>query len=217
MAYGLSRLAGLAARLAARREQLAALATVAERLRLAQDTHDLLGLGMTTLALKTDLITALIGRDDQRAARELGDLVSLCTTIGADAGRITGERPELSLSSEFARATDVLDASGIEVTTHCAPVPLAADADTILAIVLREAVTNVLRHSTAQRCAITLAAGNGTVTLRISNDGAPPPADTHGHGLTNMRARVEALGGLLTTRHSRGTFVVVAELTDAHA
>jgi two-component system sensor histidine kinase DesK len=215
MAYGLSRLAGLADQLAFRRDQLAALAMVAERLRLAQDTHDLLGLGMTTLALKTDLVTALIGRDDQRAGRELGELVSLCSAIGADAGRIAGERPELSLTSELAMATDVLEASGIEVTTQRAPLRLAADADTILAIVLREAITNVLRHSTAQRCAITLGSVDGMVTLRISNDGATPPADTEGHGLANMRARVEALGGSLTTRHSRGTFVVVAELTDA--
>nr|CEL20821.1 putative two-component system sensor kinase [Kibdelosporangium sp. MJ126-NF4]CTQ98374.1 putative two-component system sensor kinase [Kibdelosporangium sp. MJ126-NF4] len=217
MAYGLSRLADLAAQLAARRDQLAALATVAERLRLAQDTHDLLGLGMTTLALKTDLVAALIGRDDQRAGRELGELVSLCTTIGADAGRIAGERPKLSLASEFALATDVLAASGMEVTTQRAPVRLAADADTTFAIVLREAVTNVLRHSTAQRCAITLAEDAGTVTLRVSNDGAPPPSDSRGHGLTNMRVRVEALGGVLTIRHSHGTFVVVAELADAHS
>ncbi|ONI76103.1 hypothetical protein ALI144C_36000 [Actinosynnema sp. ALI-1.44] len=114
--------------------------------------------------------------------------------------------------SEFATATSVLEASGIDVTTHRAPTPLAADADTTLAIVLREAVTNVLRHSTAHRCAITLATDNGRTTLRISNDGAPPPADAQGRGLANMRNRVEALGGLLTTKHSRGTFVVVAEL-----
>jgi len=66
MAYGLSRLAGLAVRLANRREDLAAVAAVRERLRLARDTHDLLGLGLSTVALKSDLIAALIGRDDAR-------------------------------------------------------------------------------------------------------------------------------------------------------
>ncbi|MEV4313571.1 histidine kinase [Actinocrispum sp. NPDC049592] len=216
MTYGLSRLTGLAGRLAARRDQFAQLATISERLRLARDTHDLLGLGMSTLALKTDLVAALIGRDDQRAARELGEVVSLCATVGADAGRIVGERPELSLVSEVSTATDVLESSGIDVFTEHEPVQLTGELDTVLAIVLREAVTNILRHSAAQRCAVTLADGRDTVTLRITNDGAAsPPADTRGRGLDNMRARVEALGGTLTTRHDRGTFVVVAEVPHA--
>lgn len=214
MSYGLSRFAGLADRLTTRREQVAALAGVAERLRLARDTHDLLGLGMSTLALKADLAAALIGRDDQRAGRELGELVNLCATVSADAGRITGERPQLSLASEFPTAAAVLAASGIDVSTDRADVRLTPEADTVLAIVLREAVTNILRHSAAQRCAITLAAEAGAVTLRVSNDGAAAPStpDTAGHGLDNMRARVEALRGSLATRYGNGTFVVIAQL-----
>lgn len=216
MTYGLSRLTTLAGQLAVRREQLARRATDTERLRLARDTHDLLGLGMSTLALKTDLVAALIGRDDQRAARELGEVVGLCATVGADVGRIAGERPELSLASEVATARDVLESSGIDVFAEGGPeavtTRIGSEVDTVLAIVLREAVTNILRHSAAQRCAITLVDDTDAVTLRITNDGAVPPADTRGRGLANMRARVEALGGSLTTRHERGTFVVVAHV-----
>jgi two-component system sensor histidine kinase DesK len=213
LSYGLSRLTALADELADRRAELARVASDAERLRLARDTHDLLGLGMSTLALKTDLVAALIGRDDQRAARELGEVVRLCATVGADVGRIAGERPELSLASEVVTATEVLKSSGIDVFTDRRPGKLASEVDTVLAIVLREAVTNILRHSAAQRCAITLVDDTDAVTLRIINDGAiAPPADARGRGLANMRARVEALGGSLTTRHERGTFVVVAHV-----
>ncbi|TDP96517.1 two-component system sensor histidine kinase DesK [Labedaea rhizosphaerae] len=212
MTYGLSLLAGLADRLDERREQLAALATVRERLRLAQDTHDLLGLGMSTLALKTDLVGELIGRDNQLAARELSEVVRLCSAVQDDASRIAAERPELSLAAEFTAAEEVLAASGIDVFTERAPVPLAADADAALAIVLREAVTNILRHSAAQRCAITLAGADGFVRLRVSNDGATPAHDRRGRGLANMRDRVAALGGELATKAGGGTFVVVAEL-----
>jgi len=215
MTYGLSRLVGLADRLADRREQLAALATVRERLRLAQDTHDLLGLGLSTLALKTDLVTALIGRDDQRAAHELSEVVRLCSAVREDASRVTGERTELSLTAEFTAAEEVLAASGIDVFTERVPVPLAADADAALAIVLREAVTNILRHSAAQRCAITLTGADGLVQLRVSNDGATPPGPAPGRGLANMRDRIAALGGDLATKDGGGTFVVVAELPDA--
>lgn len=214
MTYGLSRLAGLAAQLADRREQLAALATVRERLRLIQDTHDLLGLGLSTLALKTDLVAELIGRDDRRAAHELSEVVRLCSAVREDASRVAGERAELSLTAEFAAAEEVLAASGIDVFTERAPLPLAADADAALAIVLREAVTNILRHSAAQRCAITLAGVDGLVRLRVSNDGATPPRPGPGRGLANMRDRITALGGDLATKDGGGTFVVVAELPD---
>jgi two-component system sensor histidine kinase DesK len=154
-------------------------------------------------------VAALIGRDDQRAARELGEVVRLCATVGADVGRIAGERPELSLASEVATATDVLESSGIDVFADRRLEELATEVDTVLAIVLREAVTNILRHSAAQRCVITLVDDVDVVTLRITNDGAATPPG-EGRGLENMRTRVEAVGGSLTTRHERGTFVVVA-------
>jgi two-component system sensor histidine kinase DesK len=215
MAYGLSRLAGLAVRLANRREDLAAVAAVRERLRLARDTHDLLGLGLSTLALKSDLIAALIGPDDARAARELGELLHVCATVRSDTTRIAGERPQLSLETELALATDVLASSAIHVhrTGTDRTVPQAVDH--VLAVVLREAITNILRHSQARQCAITVESEGGVVRLRLSNDGAastPLPTTGTGHGLDNLQTRVTGCGGVLTTRRTGGTFVLMIEL-----
>ncbi|MFI5897276.1 sensor histidine kinase [Actinoplanes sp. NPDC051513] len=219
MAYGLSRLAGLAVRLAHRREELAAVAAVRERLRLARDTHDLLGLGLSTLALKSDLIAALIGPDDARAARELGELLHVCATVRSDTARIAGERPQLSLDAELALATDVLTSSAIHVHITGAGRAVPQAVDNVLAIVLREAITNILRHSQARQCAITVESEDGLVRLRVSNDGAtsatPLPATGTGHGLDNLRTRVAGCGGILTTRRTGGTFVMMVELPAA--
>jgi two-component system sensor histidine kinase DesK len=215
MAYGLSRLAGLAVRLANRREDLAAVAAVRERLRLARDTHDLLGLGLSTLALKSDLIAALIGPDDARAARELGELLHLCATVRSDTARIAGERPPLSLGTELALATDVLASSAIHVHVTGAHRAVPQAVDNVLAIVLREAVTNILRHGQARQCAITVEAADGLVRLRVSNDGAAStslPTTGTGHGLDNLRTRVTGCGGVLTTRRTGGTFVLTVEM-----
>lgn len=218
MAYGLSRLAGLAVRLADRREDLAATAAVRERLRLARDAHDLLGLGLSTLALKSDLIAALIGPDDARAARELGELLHVCATVRSDTAGIAGERPRLSLGTELALATDVLASSAIHVHVTGADRAVPPVVDNVLAIVLREAVTNVLRHSQARQCAITVEAQDGRVRLRVSNDGAgstPLAAVATGHGLDNLRTRVTGCGGALTARRAAGTFVMIVELPAA--
>jgi two-component system sensor histidine kinase DesK len=211
MAYGLSRLAGLAVQLAHRREELAAVAAVRERLRLARDTHDLLGLGLSTVALKSDLIAALIGADDARAAREIGELLHVCATVRSDTARIAGERPQLSLDTELTLATDVLASSAIHVHVTGADVTAPQAVDNVLAIVLREATTNILRHSQARQCAITVESEDGLVRLRVSNDGASSTSGT-GHGLENLRTRVTGCGGALTTRRAGGTFVMTAEL-----
>ena len=98
-------------------------------------------------------------------------------------------------------------------------------ADAVLAPVLREAVTNVLRHSTAKTCTIQTAMSDGMLRLRVSNDGATEPRSTEqpvvwagpGCGLANIAARVQAAGGRLTSGYEDGRFHLSAELTGSDA
>jgi two-component system, NarL family, sensor histidine kinase DesK len=215
MVYGLSRLSGLAALLAARRQELAMLAEADERQRLARDTHDLLGMGMSAMAMKADLVVALIGRDDARAARELAEIMSLCATVRSDAARIAGERGPLRVDEEVRVAADVLDSAGIHVHVTAPPTALPVDVDETLAIVVREAVTNILRHSAAQHCTITFSSDSDErVCLRVSNDGvwASASPEPSGNGIANLRFRVESSGGRLEVQQIGDTFVVKAEL-----
>jgi two-component system sensor histidine kinase DesK len=218
LVYGLSRLAELAVRLADLREELAEYAAVRERLRLARDTHDLLGLSLSAVALKTDLAAALIGRDENRAVHELDELLRLCLAAGNDARLVAEESLRLSFVTELGLAFDILTSSGITVRLPDQAPPsqneVDKEIDVVLATVVREAVTNIIRHSAAQLCTIALADANGMLRLRIHNDGVADdlPAETDpGQGLTNLRDRVEAVDGRFTAQRVVGEFELLVE------
>jgi two-component system sensor histidine kinase DesK len=212
LVYGLAWLTRLAVRMAALREELAELAAVRERLRLARDTHDLLGLGLSAMALKTDLAMALIDRDDRQARCELDDLLWLCAKAGNDARLVATENLRLSFTSELGLAFDILTSSGISVRLPERPPPTPYDVDVVLATVVREAVTNILRHSAALHCTISLAVVDGAFRLRIGNDGLVEEEPGCGSGLANLRTRVEVAEGRFTAGRAGGEFEVVAEL-----
>jgi len=232
MVYGLSRLAGLTRELEGLHDRLARMAAVRERLRVARDVHDLLGLGLSAVALKADLVGALIGRDDARAMAEIDEMCRICATVRADARLVTGDGRRLSLTAELASAKRILGSAGIDVRADIPGGPLPTAADEVLAPVLREAVTNILRHTTATACVIEVTACGGTLRLHVSNDGVTPNtpkipkspgirrpavegpagADGRGLGLANLEARMRAAGGQLTIGQAGSRFSLTAEL-----
>jgi two-component system sensor histidine kinase DesK len=216
--YGLTRLAQFTAQLENLRGELARQAVADERLRLARDTHDLLGLSLSAIAMKSDLIGKLIARDDRRAGAELAELALICATARADIRLVAGEARDLPLDAELAAARDVLVSADIDVRAYISADP-APEAASVLAPVIREAVTNILKHSSASYCTLELTADDNVVRLLISNDGcdeashAPlAEAGRTGSGLGNLAARLEATGGRLATGREGGTFRLAAEL-----
>jgi two-component system, NarL family, sensor histidine kinase DesK len=222
MVYGLSWLTGLARELEGLQGELARMAAVRERLRVARDVHDLLGLGLSAVALKTDLIGRLIGRDDPRAAAEIDEMARVCAAARADVRMVTGGGQRLTLDGELAAARQILASAGVEVHAAISGGQLPSVADEVLAPVLREAVTNILRHSTATACTIHATATGNVLRLAVSNDGvtgqAGPaggdeePGERTGKGLANLTARVAAAGGRLATRQADGRFELTAQI-----
>jgi two-component system, NarL family, sensor histidine kinase DesK len=215
MVYGLSRLARLAVQLEALRGELARTAVLDERLRVARDTHDLLGLGLSAIALKADLISRLIGRDDARARAEIAEMARICAAARTDIRLVTGEADQLPLDTELTAARQLLVSAGIDVSAGIAAAPVPSAAGAVLVPVLREAVTNILRHSTAAHASIETVAGPGVVRLHVSNDGIGGQeggGDRAGHGLANLTTRVEAAGGRLASHRADGRFDLVAEI-----
>jgi two-component system sensor histidine kinase DesK len=219
LVYGLSRLARLARELDGLRDQLARVAGMRERLRVARDVHDLLGLGLSAVALKADLAGALIGRDDTRATAELEEMSRICAAARADLSQVTGQGPALSLARELRDARELLASLGVEVRADTLSCPLPAAADEVLAPVLREAVTNVLRHAAARMCQIEVTIGDAAVRLAVTNDGVTgecpagqPARDGSGRGLANMHARVQSSGGRLAFGRAGCQFSLTAEV-----
>jgi two-component system, NarL family, sensor histidine kinase DesK len=222
MVYGLSWLAGLARELEGLRGELARTAATRERLRVARDVHDLLGMGLSAVALKTDLIGRLIGRDDSRAAAEIDEMARVCAAARADIRMVTGGAQRLTLDGELTAARQILASAGVEVDATISDGRLPPAADEVLAPVLREAVTNILRHSAATACTIHATATGGVLRLAVSNDGVTGqagqagggggPGGRTGKGLANLTARVAAAGGRLATRQAGGRFELTAQI-----
>ena len=211
--FGLSRLTLVIRYLHASRAELAQLAVVRERMRFARDLHDLLGYSLSAITLKAELTRRLVGVNPERARDELADLLDVSRQALADVRMVASGYRNMSLSKEAASVVSLLATAGITARVEINCGPLDEDIDTVLATVLREAVTNMLRHSTAQNCTVEASGSDDAVTLRITNDGVPGPsaARRDGGGLDNLALRLEAVGGSLITRiGDDGRFDVLA-------
>ncbi|MFE3448541.1 hypothetical protein ACFXJ8_06350 [Nonomuraea sp. NPDC059194] len=200
--YGAAKLADLAADLHDSRERLVRMTVLTERLRLSRDVHDLTGFGLSAIALKCDV---LLRKGYERA--DLDGLIELSRRVRDESYAMARSSSDLSFPEELEAARAVLEAAGIEVDLRVSGHPPAA-----LAPVLRESVTNLLRHSVARHVTITCTPSR----LIVVNDGVGPPADSGGtslgHGLANLRERVASAGGHLAAEPAGGRFTITAEL-----
>jgi len=215
--YGLGRFVRAADALADARRLLADTAVMRERVRIARDTHDTLGLALSAIALKSDLAEALLVRDPLRARREIVQTIHLSRTVAADADSIVHGNLRLHLDAELESAQSALAAAGITVMVTRDRVLLSPEAETELAAMLREAIANVLRHSDARTCTIRICATTDSLDLEVANDGTRDAAGsrTTGRGLDNIRDRAQALGGKATVTTGGGTFTLRAWLPRA--
>ncbi|WP_433348522.1 sensor histidine kinase [Microtetraspora malaysiensis] len=206
--YSLSTLAQVVKELREAKEELARAAVVEERLRAARDLHDLLGHSLAAILLKCELARRL---DAPRARVELAEALEMAERAKADLRAVSGGQLELELAAEAESARSVLTAAGIEVSLSLGHEALDSGAETVLSAVLREAVTNVLRHSSARHCAIaTVTEGKG-IRLRVRNDGVASVKGRPGSaGVGNLTTRLETLGGRLATSHGEGRFELTA-------
>src|SRR4030095_5534775 len=171
--YGATRLVHLMDQLRDARAELAELAIGRERLRISRDLHDLLGQSLSAVSLKGDLAIGLLARREvPRAIAEIESLVSVARAALYDLRDIAHREPPIALSSEIERAADLLASTGTETHVDIGVDALPPAIDELFAWALREGVTNVLRHSAATTCAITIGRHDGTVRLEIVNDGA---------------------------------------------
>jgi two-component system sensor histidine kinase DesK len=209
LVYGLSRLTRVSAVLQEAQREAVDSAAVREQLRLAQDAHDTLGLGLSTIALKSDLALSLLDSDPERSRHEAVQLMHLASVVSRDAEAVSRGRVALDLEQELVSARTTLEAAGVQATVHVdAPVP--ADVQDVLATVLREAVTNVVRHSRATVCSISLERDALGIVLRVTNDRVVPPRTSPGLGLSSMAGRLRGTGGHLVARQVDDRFEVTA-------
>ncbi|MEY2434015.1 MAG: two-component system, NarL family, sensor histidine kinase DesK [Acidimicrobiaceae bacterium] len=175
----------------AARAEVARLAAENERSRIARDLHDLLGHSLTTITVKAGLARRLAERGEpDRAAAEITEVEELTRrTLGEVRSAVSGYR-DVTLSGELASAREVLRAAAIELTLPGSVDIVDGDAALVFGWVVRESVTNVVRHSRALHCTVTL----GERWIEIVDDGRGGTSGA-GNGLTGLRERLAAVGG----------------------
>lgn len=200
------------------REDLATAAVADERLRFSRDLHDLLGHTLSVIVVKAEVVRRLAERDTASAAEAARDI----ETIGRQAlvevrEAVTGYRAS-SLADELDGARAALHDAGIDAAVHRASGPLPERVESLLGWAVREASTNVIRHSGAGRCSIRLDFRAGDAVLRVHDDGVGAAASpTAGHGLRGLSERFAADGGTVHAGPDADGFTLTAAVaTDGH-
>ena len=211
LAYSASRRNEMVEMLRRTRAELATVAVAEERLRIARDLHDLLGHSLSLITLKAELAGRLIEPDAERAAREVAEIESVARrSLSEVRGALTGYR-QPDLAAELAAARQLLAAAGIACQITAPPSPgLAPRMDTLLAWTVREAVTNVVRHSGADRATITVRSGPSGASVEVTDNGGggpdqprPDSRQAAGAGLAGLAERVGELGGEMVAGPAR--------------
>jgi two-component system sensor histidine kinase DesK len=184
------------------------LAKTAERERIARDLHDVLGHTLSVITLKSELAGKLIERDPLQAKAEIRDVEQTARQALADVRVAIGGYRSKGLAEEIRQARATLETAGVQSQFQSAPMQLPPTQESVLALVLREAVTNVVRHAQARNCRVQLERVNGHCRLEIEDDGRGGLA-MEGNGLRGMRERIEALGGKLERDTTRGTRLTI--------
>jgi two-component system sensor histidine kinase DesK len=228
-------------KLRAAQEENVALAAVAERERIARDLHDVLGHTLSVIVLKAELAKRLIGSDPNRAAAEIADVESTARTALSEVREAIGGYRARGLAAEIEAARRILDSAGVTLiveedessggpamgTEEGGPFmrlyrmsgeqgpgqPLNPQEETVLALALREAVTNIVRHARATTCTLRFVTEHGHRRLIVADNGQHPLA-REGNGLRGMRERVESIGGKLllergVTAEATGTRLLI--------
>ena len=191
--------------------EIARLAVVDERARFSRDMHDVLGHSLTVVTVKSELARRLITVDPGRAADELEDIERLSRSALADLRAAVAGYREMSLSTELAAAQAGLAAADIQAHLPRNGEAVEPDLRELFGWVLREGVTNVIRHSGSRNCWVTV----GPDHLEIEDDGRGPVPDpalvpapfgavdassairTGGSGLAGLRVRAAQAGAQL--------------------
>ena len=187
------------------------LALVAERERVARDVHDVLGHSLTVVTVKAELAERLVDLDPERAKAELVEIQTLSRQALAEIRATVGGLRAARLGDEITSARGAL--AGVGIAAHLPDEASAIDVvdprhRTVLAWVLREAVTNVVRHSDADECWVELE-GN---RLLVRDDGRGLAGTPEGNGVRGIRERVEAAGGRLSFTTGSGGHGTVLEV-----
>lgn len=197
------------AKLSLKQDEIERLAKIAERERIARDLHDLLGHTLSLNVLKARLAGKLISRDTDKAVQEISDIEQISHDALQEVREAVQGYRTVGLAGELENALLALEAAEIAADFSTAEITLEPTQDSVLAMTLREAITNVIRHSGAKRCHVSLSQSEAAIALEVGDDGRGGRF-IEGSGLSGMRERLAANGGALRIDSTDGMKVTAS-------
>lgn len=188
-------------------DEVERMAAIAERERIARDLHDLLGHTLSVIVLKSELASKLAAAHPERAAEEIRDVERISRRALGEVREAVSTYRGRGLVAEVDEAREALAAARVGFRVDLPDRLPPARVEGILSLVVREALTNVVRHARASTCDVRLACDGAHWTLEVADDGHGAVA-SEGNGLRGIRERVEALGGTVELATDTGLRLV---------
>lgn len=177
-----------------------------ERQRIARDLHDTLGQTLTMIKLKSELAAKWVDKDSRQAKAELQDILATSRIALKQVRELVSDMKFVSLASELEQSRKLLHTAGIEldIAENGKPPLLSSVEETMIALSVREAVTNIVKHSQASRCTIKMEIVDRFYCIDITDDGVGLAEQASGNGIASMNERMQALHGTLTVNRAPG-------------
>ncbi|HKW71762.1 MAG TPA: histidine kinase, partial [Candidatus Dormibacteraeota bacterium] len=167
-----------------------------ERTRIARDLHDILGHSLSVITLKGEVATRLLP-ESAPGSDEVRDMLGLSREALQQVREVVSGYRQPTLANELMAARVALEAASIDLDVSQNIGALDRESEAVLGWVIREATTNVIRHSGAKRCSITLGRDDGLLRIEVVNDGWRVPQAPPGNGLRGLEERLATIGGKL--------------------
>jgi two-component system sensor histidine kinase DesK len=171
------------------------LAALGERERIAQDLHDLLGQTLTMVSLKSEVAIKLLETRPEQAKQEMQEIRAASRTALNDVREAVAGMNKTTVETELRRAQQILTSAKIQLTVNGEIPILNAQANQVLGLAVREAMTNIVRHSQATEAIFSIKKVDDALLVIVEDNGSMANISSEGSGLTGLRKRIEALGG----------------------
>ncbi|MER5394176.1 histidine kinase [Saccharopolyspora sp. NPDC002686] len=178
----------------------AELAVANERLRFAADLHDIQGHHLQVIALKGELTERLVGHDDAAARAQAAEIAELARTALKDTRDVVHGYRGSKLTAELDNAREILEAAGVKTTVDGDATAVPPPLQPLFGALVREGTTNVLRHSRAENCRLSIAVEGARTSIVLRNDRVKPPNGEAGSGIDGLRQRFSTMGGHVEAR-----------------
>ena len=188
-------------------DEVEEMAKIAERERISRDLHDLLGHTLSVIILKSELAGKLIRKNSKQAEQEIKEVEEISRKALSEVREVVKGFRKGGLAAELRGIKVALKAAEIKYSINSTPIRVSSQIENVLSYILRESVTNIIRHSKATHCEFSIQHSGSNVEITVTDNGIGYLPGGDGSGVEGMQTRIKYLGGKMKIKSSNGTTI----------